>query len=79
MLVPVFGRFGHLLREIAERCGAEVHTIERPWGEVFDVEAIEAAVARVRPKVLALVQGDTSTTMNQPLADLGRGPGRVTT
>lgn len=70
LLVPVFGRFGHLLREIGERCGAEVHTIERPWGEVFDVEEIASAVARVRPKVLALVQGDTSTTMNQPLAGL---------
>ncbi len=70
LLVPVFGRFGHLLREIGERCGAEVHTIERPWGEVFDVEEITSAVARVRPKVLALVQGDTSTTMNQPLAGL---------
>ena len=71
LLVPVFGRFGHLLREIGERCGAEVHTIERPWGEVFDVEEIASAVALVRPKVLALVQGDTSTTMNQPLAGLG--------
>ena len=70
LLVPVFGRFGHLLREIGERCGAEVHTIERPWGEVFDVDEIASAVARVRPKVLALVQGDTSTTMNQPLAGL---------
>jgi (S)-ureidoglycine-glyoxylate aminotransferase len=27
-------------------------------------------VARVRPKVLAMVHGDTSTTMRQPLADL---------
>lgn len=70
-LVPVFGRFGHLLTEIAERCGAEVHTIEVPWGEVFEPEAVEEAVRRVRPKVLAVVQGDTSTTMCQPLADLG--------
>ncbi|WP_242532433.1 alanine--glyoxylate aminotransferase family protein [Nocardioides sp. S5] len=70
LLVPVFGRFGHLLREIGERCGAEVHTIERPWGEVFDADEVASAVARVRPKVLALVQGDTSTTMNQPLAGL---------
>jgi (S)-ureidoglycine-glyoxylate aminotransferase len=71
VLVPVFGRFGHLLTEIAERCGAEVHTIEVPWGEVFTPDAIEAAVAAVRPKVLAIVQGDTSTTMCQPLAELG--------
>jgi len=71
VLVPVFGRFGHLLVEIAERCRAEVHTIEVPWGEVFDAEQVEDAVRRVRPKVLAIVQGDTSTTMCQPLADLG--------
>ncbi|UMG91464.1 amidohydrolase family protein [Nocardioides sp. TF02-7] len=32
VLVPVFGRFGHLLAEIGYRCGAEVHTIEVPWG-----------------------------------------------
>lgn len=71
VLVPVFGRFGHLLTEIATRCGAEVHTIEVPWGEVFEAEAVEDAVRRVRPKVLAVVQGDTSTTMCQPLADIG--------
>ncbi|HEY1134684.1 MAG TPA: alanine--glyoxylate aminotransferase family protein [Nocardioides sp.] len=71
VLVPVFGRFGHLLVEIAERCGAEVHTIERPWGEVFEPEEVEAAVRAVRPKVLAVVHGDTATTMCQPLADLG--------
>lgn len=71
VLVPVFGRFGHLLAEIAERAGAEVHTIETAWGEVFEPEQIEAAIREVRPKVLAVVQGDTSTTMLQPLEHLG--------
>lgn len=71
VLVPVFGRFGHLLTEIAQRCGAEVHTIEVPWGEVFAPETVEAAVREVRPKVLAIVQGDTSTTMCQPLEEIG--------
>ncbi|WP_445442112.1 pyridoxal-phosphate-dependent aminotransferase family protein [Clavibacter sp. km1a] len=71
VLVPVFGRFGHLLREICERAGAEVHTIEVPWGEVFAPEAIEEAIVRIRPKLLAVVHGDTSTTMAQPLDELG--------
>ncbi|QSB22940.1 pyridoxal-phosphate-dependent aminotransferase family protein [Curtobacterium sp. 24E2] len=71
VLVPVFGRFGHLLAEIAGRAGAEVHTIETAWGQVFTPSAIEDAIVRVRPKVLAIVQGDTSTTMNQPLDELG--------
>lgn len=71
VLVPVFGRFGHLLAEIAERALAEVHTIETAWGQVFTPGAIEEAVVRVKPTLLALVQGDTSTTMNQPLDEIG--------
>ncbi|MFT4233595.1 MAG: alanine--glyoxylate aminotransferase family protein [Microbacterium sp.] len=71
VLVPVFGRFGHLLAEIAERAMAEVHTFEVPWGQVVPVSQIEAEIARVKPTLLALVQGDTSTTMNQPLDEVG--------
>ncbi|WP_342754957.1 alanine--glyoxylate aminotransferase family protein [Pantoea sp. MBD-2R] len=71
VLVPVFGRFGHLLCEIARRCRAEVHTIEAPWGEVFTPDQIEDAIKTVRPRLLLTVQGDTSTTMLQPLEELG--------
>jgi (S)-ureidoglycine-glyoxylate aminotransferase len=71
VLVPVFGRFGHLLREIAERCGAEVHVIETEWGSVFTPEQIAAAIAETRPKILAIVHGDTSTTLAQPLEEIG--------
>ncbi|HQT44059.1 MAG TPA: alanine--glyoxylate aminotransferase family protein, partial [Halothiobacillus sp.] len=71
VLVPIFGRFGQLLNEIATRCGAEVHTIETEWGAVFTPEQIEQAIIKVKPKVLAIVQGDTSTTMLQPLDELG--------
>jgi (S)-ureidoglycine-glyoxylate aminotransferase len=71
VLVPVFGRFGHLLAEISARCGAEVVTIDREWGTVFTPDEIEAAIRRHKPRVLAVVHGDTSTTMAQPLADIG--------
>jgi (S)-ureidoglycine-glyoxylate aminotransferase len=71
VLVPIFGRFGHLLREIAERSGAEVHVIEREWGTVFTAAELTEAIARVKPKVVAIVHGDTSTTVAQPLDELG--------
>lgn len=71
VLVPVFGRFGLLLTEIATRVGAEVHVIERPWGEVFPVEEIADAVRAVQPHLVAVVHGDTSTTLAQPLEGLG--------
>src|SRR3954469_9272515 len=71
VLVPRFGRFGHLLVEIAERCGAEVHTIDVPWGQVFDPRVVGEAIEQGRPKLLAGVHGDPSTTVVQPLEDLG--------
>jgi len=71
VLVPVFGRFGHLLREIAERCGAEVHVREVEWGGVFTPAQIEQAIREVRPTLVAVVHGDTSTTVAQPLDELG--------
>jgi len=72
VLVPVFGRFGHLIVEIAKRCGAAVQAIEVEWGTVFPDEALSAAIRKHRPKIVAISHGDTSTTMAQPLADLGR-------
>ncbi|HWI30938.1 MAG TPA: alanine--glyoxylate aminotransferase family protein [Microbacterium sp.] len=71
VLVPVFGRFGHLLAEIAERAMADVHKIEVPWGQVFPIDVLDEALTRVTPHLLALVQGDTSTTMSQPLDEVG--------
>jgi (S)-ureidoglycine-glyoxylate aminotransferase len=72
VLVPVFGRFGHLKVEIARRCGGEVIAIETEWGTVFQEEAFEKELKRHKPRVVAVSHGDTSTTMAQPLAELGR-------
>ena len=72
ILVPVFGRFGHLLTEIGSRAGGEVIPIYKDWGEVFTPEEIAAALDEHQPKVLAICQGDTSTTMNQPLDQIGK-------
>jgi len=71
LLVPIFGRFGHLKVEIGRRAGAEVASIETEWGRVFAPDEIEAAIRRHRPKMIAMSHGDTSTTMLQPLAEVG--------
>ena len=71
VLVPVFGRFGHLLCEVAARCGADVRTIETEWGTVFDPAQVADAIRAHRPALVAVVHGDTSTTMAQPLAEIG--------
>jgi (S)-ureidoglycine-glyoxylate aminotransferase len=71
VLVPVFGRFGHLKVEIAKRCGAEVRALETGWGTVFAPETLEKAIREFKPKLVAVSHGDTSTTMAQPLSELG--------
>jgi len=40
LLVPIFGRFGHLKVEIGRRAGAEVASIETEWGRVFAPDEI---------------------------------------
>ncbi len=71
MVVCVNGFFGQRLVEIAGRTGAQVTTIERPWGEVFDLNQIRDVLQRVRPKALAIVQAETSTGAWQPLEGVG--------
>jgi (S)-ureidoglycine-glyoxylate aminotransferase len=71
VLVVNFGRFGLLLTEILGRIGAKIETVQAPWGEVVPLDAIEDALKRVRPSLLATIHGDTSTTMAQPLEGLG--------
>jgi len=71
VLVPVFGRFGHLKVEIARRCGAEVRAVEVEWGRVFPLEQLEREIRSFKPELVALSHGDTSTTMAQPLSGLG--------
>jgi (S)-ureidoglycine-glyoxylate aminotransferase len=58
VLVPIFGRFGHLKVEIASRLGAEVVADEIEWGTVFEADHIEDLVRKHRPKVVAICQGD---------------------
>ncbi|MGF7050677.1 (S)-ureidoglycine-glyoxylate aminotransferase [Paenibacillus sp. DS2015] len=71
VLVPIFGRFGHLLVEIAERCGAEVVWMETEWGTVFDPETVIKAIHEHKPAIVAMVHGETSTGRMQPLSEIG--------
>ena len=71
VLVLVFGRFGHLLAEIARRARAEVVLIETEWGKIIEAARVEEAIRRERPKLVAMCQGDTSTTVLHPIAEIG--------
>lgn len=72
VFVPIYGRFGHLLVEICERYGADVYSIQCPWGEVFDTDVVIAEMEKISPKVVAIVHGETSTGRMQPLEKIGK-------
>jgi alanine-glyoxylate transaminase / serine-glyoxylate transaminase / serine-pyruvate transaminase len=72
MLVCINGVFGGRMKDVAERAGAVVTTIERPYGEVFDPDEVKAAVRRDRPKVVGIVHAETSTGAWQPVEEIAK-------
>jgi (S)-ureidoglycine-glyoxylate aminotransferase len=72
VVVGECGRFGLLFGEIAERCGAEVVPVRAEWGRVVEPDAIARALGRGRTKVVAVVHGETSTGVLQPLDEIAR-------
>ena len=72
MLVCVNGVFGQRMVDVAQRAGAQVTVVERPWGQVFEAEQVREAALRVRPKVIGIVHAETSTGAWQPMEEIGR-------
>lgn len=71
ILIGVAGYFGNRLVDMAGRYGAEVRTITKPWGQVFNLQELRSALEAHRPAILALVHAETSTGARQPLTGVG--------
>ncbi|RKU19430.1 alanine--glyoxylate aminotransferase [Candidatus Poribacteria bacterium] len=70
VVVGVKGYFGERIADIAARCGGVVTKVEAEWGTHIPAEKIAEAVAKAStPKLVALVHGETSTGVLQPLKD----------
>ena len=72
VVVGECGRFGLLLIEIAERCGAEVVPVRGEWGRALEPDAIAAALRGGKTRMVTLIHGETSTGVLQPLAEIAR-------
>jgi alanine-glyoxylate transaminase/serine-glyoxylate transaminase/serine-pyruvate transaminase len=57
----VNGAFGELVVEIAQRAGAQVTIVEGEWGGPVNLEAVEQAIQKVRPRLVTMVHSETST------------------
>jgi alanine-glyoxylate transaminase/serine-glyoxylate transaminase/serine-pyruvate transaminase len=65
------GFFAHRMVDIAQRLpDVNVVVVEAPWGCPVDNERLVEAVRQHRPRVLAVVHGETSTGVEQPFDGL---------
>ncbi len=67
LLVCAAGFFANRLGELAQRNGVIVTKIEKPWGEVFTPEDVDAALKKNPAKAVAMVHAETSTGALQPM------------
>ena len=72
MIVCVNGVFGMRMTDVAERAGATVTKVERPWGEVFTGDDLKDVLAAAEPKVVGIVMAETSTGAWQPIEEIAR-------
>jgi len=72
MVACINGVFGGRMAEVAERLGAEVTRIERPFGQVFTPDEIRDVVKRVQPRAVGIVHAETSTGAWQPLDEIAQ-------
>lgn len=70
MLVCVNGVFGMRMTDVAQRAGANVTTVEKPWGEVFTAGDLKEVLREARPKVVGIVMAETSTGAWQPIQEI---------
>lgn len=72
VLIGVNGVFGARMVDVAQRCGAEVETVEAEWGAALDAQQFRDALAKKQYKLAAVVHAETSTGVLQPLDDIAK-------
>jgi len=61
IMIGVNGYFGERLCDMASRYGATVNRLDKPWGDVFTPEEIDAELKKKPAKVVAVIHAETST------------------
>ena len=73
VIVGIHGFFGQRLAEIVERHGGTAIRVEVEFGQVIEAGQIQAALdAHPDAKMVAVVHGETSSGIGQPLAEIGK-------
>ncbi|MCL4465363.1 MAG: alanine--glyoxylate aminotransferase family protein [Chloroflexi bacterium] len=65
------GLFGSGIGDLARSIGAQVESVDFPWNAVADPDQVEAAIKRVRPKMVTMVHCETSSGTLNPVGAVG--------
>lgn len=71
VLVINIGVFSGRMTEVASRLGANVDVIDVEWGKTVDPQVVKEQLAKKHYNILGVVQAETSTGVNNPIAALG--------
>ncbi len=73
VIVGIHGFFGQRMAEIVERHGGKAIRVEVDFGQVVPADQIESALdSHPDAKMVAVVHGETSSGIGQPLEQIGR-------
>ena len=72
VVIGVNGLFGSRMCDIAERLGCDVVRVDVEWGRAVPAEKMEAALKGKTPKIVAVVNAETSTGARTPLKDIAK-------
>ena len=71
-LVLSNGVFGERMAAMASRLGAEVTVLRAPLGRPVDVHEVRRAARELEPHLIAVVHGETSTGVLNPVPEIGQ-------
>ena len=72
VIVCVNGFFGERINELVLRIGGKPIRIEAGWGKIITKESVEEALRKSNAKAIAIVHGETSTGIQQPIKELSK-------
>ena len=71
VVIGTMGYFGERLAMMAERLDAKVTRVDAPWGTPLDPNQMRDTIRKLRPRVVGVVHGETSTGVAQnDIADI---------
>ncbi len=70
-VVCINGLFGLRMADIVERCGGKAIRVTAPWGKPVDPGDVRRALDSAKARVVSVVHGETSTGVEQPMAEIG--------